>query len=94
MEIKVERKINTTEIKEKLNKVINGNMKDRTYVSISKDDIKDIISILEHLEKCEKEQEEENKKCFRKFDSINFACCICKNKNMCEKISKQRKGEK
>lgn len=88
MEIKIERKIDTTEIKEKLNKVINGGMKDRTYVSVSKDDIKDIISILECLEEYEKKTAEENKKCFRKFDLMNFACCICKNKDICEKISK------
>ena len=84
MEIKIEKKIDTTEIKEKLNKVINGSMKDRAYVSVSKDDIKDVISILEYLEECEKEQEEENKKCFSKFDSMNFACCICKNRDACK----------
>lgn len=83
MEIKIERKINTTEIKERLSNVTNS-MKDRTYVSISKDEIKDIISILEYLEKCEKEQEEENKKCYREFDSINFACCICENRDTCK----------
>ena len=80
MEVKIERKIDTTELKERLNKIINVNMKDRTYACISKDDIKDIVSILEYLENIENKQ----KKCFRDFDLTNFACHICENRDVCK----------
>lgn len=63
MEIKIERKINTTEIKERLSNVTNS-MKDITYVPISKDEIKDIISIIECLEEYEKERQKKARNAF------------------------------
>lgn len=95
MEIKIEKKIDTTEIKEKLNKVINGNMKDRAYVSISKDDIKDIISILEYLEECDIcEAREECKIKSKKYCFGNYwgsiACMLCDMSMLCKQASKNK----
>ena len=84
MEIKLEKKIDTTEIKEKLKDVLSKSIPDKADALISKDIIKNVISILEYLEEYEKEQAEENKKCYREFDSINFACCICENRDTCK----------
>lgn len=95
MEIKVERKIDTTEIKEKLNKAINGGMKDRTYVSVSKDDLKDIISILEYLEECDIcEAREEckiksKKYCFGCY-WVSIACMFCNMSELCKQASKNK----
>lgn len=87
----IKTKIDTTEVKEKLKSVLSKSMPDKADALISKDIIKNVISILEYLEEYEKEQIEENKKCFREFDSINFACCICENRNTCKEEETKKK---
>lgn len=63
MEIKTERKNDITEIKERLSNVTNS-IEDKTYVIISKKEIKEIISILECLEEYEKRRQKKVRSAF------------------------------
>ena len=90
MEIIKTKKINVSELKEKLNDSLAKSMKDRAYMSISKDDIKEVIDVLEYLEDMdEKEPEESQKKerkCRRMFSVTSFPCMICEKYDECKHV--------
>ena len=89
MEIKIERKIDTTEIKEKLKGAFTESMKDRTHIYVQKEDINDVIDVLEYLENMDvKEQEESQKKekCRRKFSVTSFPCMMCEKYDECKHV--------
>ena len=90
MEIIKTKKINVSELKGKLNDALAKSMKDRANMSISKDDIKEVIDVLEYLEDMnEKEQEEsqkKEKKCCRVFSATSLPCMICERYDKCKHV--------
>ena len=90
MEIIKTKKINVSELKEKLNDALIKSMKDRAYMCIQKEDAKDVIDVLEYLENMDvKEQEESKKYCFGCY-WVSITCMLCNMSELCKQASKNK----
>lgn len=89
MEIIKTKKINVSELKGKLNDALTKSMKDRAYMCIQKEDVKDIIDVLEYLENMDVKKPEESQKkekCRRMFSVTSFPCMICERYDVCKHV--------
>lgn len=89
MEIIKTKKINVSELKEKLKGAFTESMKDRTYIYVQKEDINDVIDVLEYLENMdvkEPEESQKKKKCRRMFSVTSFPCMICERYDECKHV--------
>lgn len=90
MEIIKTKKINVSELKEKLKGAFTESMKDRTYIYVQKEDAKDIIDVLEYLENMDvKEPEESKKYCFGCY-WVSITCMLCNMSELCKQASKNK----
>ena len=89
MEIIKTKKINVSELKEKLKGAFTESMKDRTHIYVQKEDINDVIDVLEYLENMDVKKQEESKKkekCRRMFSATSSMCIICEKYDECKHV--------